>query len=113
MGQVGAFLRKTEDGYAHWCPACRELHNFSTLKRNSSNALWEFNNDFMRPSFVPSMNIRADFALEDGGPDVCHYFLQDGRLSYLGDCTHAFRNCVITLPPLPEHLTDNYQKMDS
>jgi hypothetical protein len=36
-----------------------------------------------------------------GEVDVCHYFLQFGKIKYLGDCTHVLKEQSIDLPDLP------------
>jgi hypothetical protein len=37
---------------------------------------------------------------------VCDYFLRNGVIEYLGDCTHGLKSQGIVLPPLPAHLSD-------
>jgi len=88
--------------HAHWCPACKELHGFWVDKPNPDNgARWTFDGNLDVPTFNPSMNIRAEFAPEDGGPFVCHYFLKNGVIQYLNDCTHEMAGKEIPLPDLP------------
>lgn len=76
-----------------------------------------------RPTFTPSILIRsghyaADF--KQGGdcwctynkkhPDkpasftcgVCHSFVTDGKIQYLGDCTHALAGQTVELPEVKE-----------
>lgn len=118
MGQAGRFLRRTgardghtAGGYSHWCPACEEMHQFATDGRNSSGAQWVFNGNPERPSFTPSMHIRINppdhpHYQRDVASSVCHYFLRDGVIEYLSDCTHALRGQKVPLPELPPHLRD-------
>ena len=114
MGQVGEKMRRigsaqgyTAGGFAHWCPACEEMHAFATDGPNSMGAQWTWNHSVERPSFSPSMNIRT-YGGEPGAEvkEVCHYFLKDGQIQYLGDCTHALAGQTVPLPDLPNHLTD-------
>lgn len=49
------------------------------------------------------MNIRIntpDMAEHNAcaGSSVCHYFLRNGQIQYLGDCTHAMRGQTVPLP---------------
>lgn len=108
MGQASAKLRKTTNGWAHWCPACLEMHVYQVGVEGHPN--WTFNGDMDRPSFQPSMRIRwgkhADVKCEDEG-GICHYFLTGGRLLYCGDCTHALANQQVDLPDLPPHIRDS------
>jgi hypothetical protein len=35
---------------------------------------------------------------------VCHSFVTDGRIQFLGDCTHALANQTVELPDLPDYI---------
>jgi hypothetical protein len=85
----------------HWCPACDEAHVFHITTPNSNGARWAWDGNVEAPTFTPSMNIRVNFAPEDGGPIVCHYFLRAGRIEFLGDCSHALANQTVALPDWP------------
>jgi hypothetical protein len=120
MGQVGSKMRRVgaQDGYtagglAHWCPACESMHAFALDGKNSSGAQWTWDGNVEQPTFTPSMNIRTGPrpTVPPGRPDagqidVCHYFLRNGVIEYLGDCTHALKGQQVALPPLPERLRD-------
>ena len=32
---------------------------------------------------------------------VCHHFIRDGKIQFLGDCTHALRGQTVDLPDIP------------
>ena len=49
MSQVSPYLRKVEDGYAHWCPACKEMHRLPNG--------WNFNGDVNKPTFTTGLGI--------------------------------------------------------
>ena len=120
MGQAGKYLRRvgaadgyTAAGYAHWCPACGEMHAFATDGPNSNGARWTFDGNLEAPTFQPSMNIKtgryADPDWVDDGDDrgtVCHYRLIGGKISYLSDCTHELKGQTVSMIALPDHLTD-------
>lgn len=117
MGQISAKLRTVgvDDGhsgigYAHWCPACEEMHAFAVEKPFSNGAKWTWDGNVNAPTFSPSMNIRiGPYPADDDQPgriDVCHYFLRAGVIDYLGDCTHALKGQKVPLPDLPERLRD-------
>lgn len=112
MGQVGKFLRRTgakdghtAGGYAHWCPACNEMHGFAVDEPFRNGARWTFNGNIEKPTFSPSMNI-SDGPYPSGRFDRCHYFLRDGMLQFLPDCTHALAGQTLLLPELPEGYRD-------
>lgn len=114
MGQVSKYLRKNENGYTHWCPACKEMHPLPDG--------WNFNGDVNKPTFTPSFKhdgvktVRdelgrwtGDWVLDDQGKpvkEICHYILTDGILNFCSDCTHEFRGISIPLSELPEYYRD-------
>lgn len=105
MSQVSGVLRKTEAGYSHWCPACKEMHAIAVEKPLANGAQWSFDGYVEMPSFRPSINIHIP--ADDGDPEYrCHYFLTAGKIIYCSDCTHDFANQSVTLPALPAHLRD-------
>lgn len=123
MGQAGKYLRRvgaadghTARGYSHWCPACEEMHAFAVDEAFKNGARWSFDGNLDAPTFSPSMNIRtgrfADPNFVDAEGDlsrVCHYFLRNGHLEFLGDCTHGMKGQTVPLPELPERYRDRPQ----
>ena len=99
MSQQGLYLRKAQNGYIHWCPGCKERHRIGFN--------WTFNNNLDSPSFNPSVkhtgiqtindehgNRTGGWVLDEKGntiPLICHYYLTDGVIHYLNDCTHELR----------------------
>jgi len=78
--------------YWLWCPGCDQAH--------APNERWTYNGDPDRPTFTPSI-------LVTGGSRglVCHSFVTDGRIQFLGDCTHALAGETVDLPDVPDWLT--------
>jgi hypothetical protein len=112
--QIGRFLRKTTNGYTHWCPACGEMHIIF-------DDGWTFNGDIEHPTFQPSVRITGtqkiivdgkwtgEWATGPGGepkPYCCHYILALGILRYCGDCTHGYAGQNVQLPELPPGYRD-------
>lgn len=112
MGQVSTFLRRVQGGFAHWCPACEEMHRLPDG--------WIFNGNLERPTFTPSFkHTGVQSEVKDGKwtgeyirdsagkplPWCCHYILTDGMLDFCSDCTHNLRGRV-PLPPLPADYQD-------
>lgn len=99
------------EGYAHWCPACKDLHYIRTGQMDGPN--WSFNGSLDAPTFNPSVRVTGmQQVIKDGrwtgewkqdanGDPVrgcCHYFLHDGMIQYLNDCTHELAGKVVPLP---------------
>lgn len=90
-------------GYFHWCPGCKKHHTIAVDKPFSNGARWTFNGNLEAPSFQPSMHIKVGpyyHNNEDTGPtiiDICHYFLTDGQMHFLADCTHELKGQIVAL----------------
>lgn len=72
-------------GYLFECPGCCEAHIFDDR--------WRFNGDLERPTLSPSYLTWTDDAR-------CHSFVKDGRIRFLGDCTHDLAGQTVDLPEL-------------
>lgn len=68
------------------CPGCRISHN----------CRHQFNGDFERPTFTPSV------VQEFGDGTQCHSFVQDGRINFLDDSTHHELRGWYDLPEISE-----------
>lgn len=79
-------------GYSFYCPGCKHSHVYWTERKASNGAQWTFNNDMEKPTFrasllqtIPGENYR------------CHIFVTDGKIQYLGDCTHELAGQTIEM----------------
>ena len=78
------------------CPGCGHAHAIDIPR-------WTFNGDYDSPTFSPSLNISHP-AMKDGEEtdDIpayrCHSIVTDGKIQFLGDCTHALSGKTIELP---------------
>lgn len=102
--------RRAECGRVHfWCPGCHEVHGIT-------EGVWSWNDDLAHPTFSPSILVRGNQWPKDefpeyhkathgrvapGGETVCHSFVRDGRIQFLGDCTHELAGQVVDLPDWP------------
>lgn len=95
---------------AHWCPACKTLHEFAVHHPFHNGARWTFSGTYDVPTFNPSMNIRTGpfpaASKRAGQILVCHYFVRAGRIEYLSDCTHELAGQTIDLPDLPAEVLE-------
>ena len=99
-------LKQAEHGYFHWCPGCEETHYIAVDKPLDNGAKWSFNGDMEKPTFGPS--VRISCPCDDGDPEnwpfpeVCHYFIRDGKIEFCGDSDHKFSGKTVDLPEVPE-----------
>lgn len=97
-----------DSDYGHWCPGCNFGHEISVSKKNSSGASWTFDGNAQRPTFSPSINMRINtpdmgqYYQPDIASTICHYFIRDGKIQFLGDCTHALKGQTVDLPDIPD-----------
>lgn len=92
--------------YYFQCKGCNMLHSYVTewskkareerYKRGTTNCpIWNFNGNLEKPTFTPSL--LYSWGKPDGVKHVCHLYVTDGQIKYLGDCTHDFRNQTIEM----------------
>lgn len=87
-------------GYSHHCPGCGHSHVYWTTPESNHHykgklVLWTFvNNNFKKPTFTASMLVNPD---NDPSYKRCHYFVTDGKIRYLNDCTHHLKNQTIEM----------------
>lgn len=106
--------KKGKEGYSFWCPGCEQYHG--VIVKSPTSPLWSFNNSLTHPTFKPSILVRSvstpKFIEKDKkgeyilGPDgrlkgakdiVCHSYITDGKINFLGDCTHALKGQTVDL----------------
>lgn len=105
------------------CPGCKEAHMVRV--GDGPGPRWGYNGDAERPTFTPSINVRGirppgggeemtpaeeveyDALFASGGAEAvlssrfgscCHSFVTDGRIQFLGDCTHELAGQTVPLP---------------
>lgn len=97
------------------CPGCGFLHQVHVAASNGP--VWGWNGSMERPTFTPSVLV----TWSQGEPPVtaenfeeykrnpwsqttvekrCHSFVVDGRIQFLGDCTHALAGQTVDLPDI-------------
>lgn len=110
MSAISKVLRQSgSDGYKllmFWCPGCDEAHGLTVARPSGQpGPLWGWDGNVDRPTFSPSVLVRTgravdpNFKPEPGDPpEVCHSFVRDGQIQFLGDCTHALAGQTVPLP---------------
>jgi len=105
-------------GWTFDCPGCDRSHMVTTG--------WAFNGDEVRPTFSPSVLVQGVEDITDDAHDrimagekiatrpyVCHSFVADGRIQYLGDCTHAMAGTTVDLPAVDVRRSTPSRTIDS
>jgi hypothetical protein len=77
------------------CPGCENSHGVWTKQRNSVNAKGDFNGDLDKPTVSSSILVRYPIK---GVMGICHSFIRDGKIEFLGDCTHHLAGKTVELP---------------
>ena len=110
MAKVSEILRSVEGGLMFWCPGCDGAH--MVMIGEGSGPRWGYNGNSDKPTFTPSILVRGIEPMTDdqqalvmaGGEiqtrqTICHSFVTDGRIQFLGDCTHALAGQTVDIPP--------------
>lgn len=117
MAALGKLRTIEGDRLGFWCPGCEKMHVI-----HYGNGGWGWNRSGDQPTFTPSILVRFYKATPEGeammdrrdplppgmdrypGRDeVCHSFVTDGRIQFLGDCTHKLAGQTVELPMYPYH----------
>ena len=109
MSALSPILRDAEGGRLHfWCPGCGGVHGINVGE--GPGPRWGWNGNVNKPTFTPSIHVRTGRAVDPAfqpepgdPPEVCHSFVTDGRIQFLGDCTHALAGQTVDLPIYPGH----------
>lgn len=95
-------VQQREELLTFCCPGCNAKHSIQVGSDFGPN--WSWNGSLERPTFQPSVLVTyngADAGRDGAPPAVCHSFVTDGRIQYLGDCTHELAGQTADLPPWP------------
>ena len=83
------------------CPGCDGAHCIPVDGPHK----WGWNGSIETPTFTPSILVRYPAnpnAIEEfkewRSERICHSFVTDGRIQFLGDCTHALAGQTVDLP---------------
>lgn len=79
------------------CPGCGCLHSVAYDKPNSVGAKWTWNGSLDRPTFRPSVLVRAEYTSPKRQTEVCHSYVTDGKIQFLSDCTHDLAGQTVDL----------------
>ena len=100
-----ALAKSEEDRLFFKCPGCKMVHGIS--HGPGPGPRWGWNGNVEKPSFTPSVLVTWSEPSDNPGEfddaskdlkKVCHSFVTDGRIQFLGDCTHALAGQTVDLP---------------
>lgn len=88
-------LHKSSPGnFAYHCPGCGYAHLISTIEETAhvnpdgTKPVWGWNGSMDFPTFTPSVLV----------VDLCHHFVTNGMLDFLGDSKHALAGQHVPIP---------------
>lgn len=79
------------------CPGCGRTHIINTVEPNHNGAIWKFNGDVDKPTFMPSINEVLLMGAEETPTLRCHFFITNGRIDFCSDSFHELRNKIVDL----------------
>lgn len=110
MAALSKILRSVAgDRLMFWCPGCDGAH--AVHIGSGPGPKWTYNGDPDKPTFTPSILVRGTKPITEEEraailrgdpvepvPLVCHSFVTDGRIQFLGDCTHKLAGQTVDIP---------------
>lgn len=119
MGKLSEVLCSAEDnGLMFLCPGCDMVHVIHHAP--GPGPRWNWNGNAEKPTFSPSIlvqweqwvppattpemrkKISSGEIVQTQESRVCHSFVTDGRIQFLGDCTHHLAGQTVDLQPFDE-----------
>jgi len=110
MSALSKKLRDAEGGMImFWCPGCESSHGVWIDR--AGHPVWGYNGNPDAPTFTPSILVtyRHPKGHTNDNPapvgyngeyvnDICHSYITDGKIQFLGDCTHKLAGQTVDLP---------------
>ncbi len=75
-------------GHMFYCPGCKHHHVYDVPR-------WSFNGNMDKPTFTPSLLVYIP--TRNGNKTLCHLFVTDGKIQFLGDCEHELRGKTVDM----------------
>lgn len=107
VGRKEIKIKFADNILTFWCPACDMRHRVVTPK-------WTWNNSTDLPTISPSILVKGVLYGPDqlpfhkyngpaeceSTPYICHSYVENGTIRYLGDSTHSMKLLTMYLPDL-------------
>lgn len=111
--RLSKILAKSNGNIFFECPACEMLHGINCSEGRGPT--WSWNGDVDKPTFSPSVLVRyrkgnPPATMDNLGKitsgeitqkitnEICHSFVRNGKIEFLGDCTHALAGKTVDIP---------------
>ena len=88
------YIRGKPYRHVFFCPGCKTEH-FFVAKSADDNTGWNFNGDFDNPTVTPSILTYPHQV--PVGKFRCHCFITNGKVQFLGDCSHELKGQIVEL----------------
>jgi len=98
------FTQEPSENSPDWifyCVGCKCHHGVWTTKPiivDGKPHIWSFNGDLEKPTFTPSIHIKRQRLGSNTNETICHSYVKNGMIEYLGDCKHEFKGQTIEIP---------------
>ena len=77
------------------CPAC-DIHH-GVLVMGTKEPVWQWDENVESPTITPSIRARS---YDKKGETCCHLFITNGKIQFLGDCTHSLAGQTVNMIPM-------------
>jgi hypothetical protein len=81
-----------------FCPGCGCGHRVFVSEGDRPRPVWGYNGNPERPTLTPSVLVNGNVPINPPHTHRCHSFVIDGKIQFLGDCTHALAGQTVDLP---------------
>jgi hypothetical protein len=100
--------------FLFYCPGC-ENHHAVYVEGADFPHKWQWNGSMDKPTFSPSLLLKAPMWIppvtgenyeefkknpwtQTQVETICHSFIKDGMIQFLGDCTHHLKGQTVEIP---------------
>jgi hypothetical protein len=96
--ETGGFHGSPDAKSLIWlCEGCGDYHVIAVSGSfPDGRPVWTWNGSLTAPTLSPSLLVRWTYKDE---PRVCHSFVRDGVVEFLGDCTHPLAGQKVPMKP--------------
>lgn len=114
MARLSRVLRSAQGGALLFrCPGCDAVHR--VWVGTGPGPRWVYNGNPEKPTFGPSILVKGEYweppVTSENAEEwkrnpwpqhkvtrICHSFVRDGQIQFLGDCTHGLAGKTVPLP---------------
>ena len=90
--------------YTFECPGCNCAHFIRTKADPDlpKKEVWKWNGDLDKPTVTPSLHVFYPSTSHKAEKTLCHLFITDGNIRFLGDCDHEMKGQTVPIPDWEE-----------